>query len=88
MDKINWKQKLTSRKLWFALAGFVVGLYIFFGGSTERAEELGGLIMSAASVVAYIFGEGLIDAKRAGQDQLLVLGDCATEDASDGEDSE
>lgn len=30
-QKINWKQKLTSRKLWAALVGIVAGLASVFG---------------------------------------------------------
>lgn len=59
--KIDWKRKLCSRKLWAAIAGFVVGLIVYFGGSAERAEQTSGLIMAGASVVAYILGEGLAD---------------------------
>lgn len=61
MNKIDWKRKLTSRKLWAAVSGFVVGLIVYFGGSAEKAEETGGLIMAGASVVAYMIGEGLAD---------------------------
>ena len=60
--KIDWKKKLTSRKLWMALAGFVFGLIIAFRGSAELAETISGCIMSGASVIAYIVGEGLTDA--------------------------
>lgn len=63
---INWKRKLTSRKLWLAIVGLVTGLIIAFGGSAETAETVSGCIMSAASVVAYIIGEGLADASGAG----------------------
>lgn len=56
----NWKRKLTSRKLWVAVAGFVSGLLIAFGRQ-DIAETVTGLIMSGASVVAYIIGEGLAD---------------------------
>lgn len=59
--KIDWKRKITSRKLWLALAGFVAGLIVAFGGSNEVAETVSGCIMSCASVVAYIVGEGLTD---------------------------
>jgi hypothetical protein len=59
--KIDWKRKLTSRKLWLAVAGFVSGIIITFCGP-ETAEAVSGIIMSAASVVAYIIGEGLTDA--------------------------
>lgn len=60
--KINWKKKLTSRKLWMALAGFVTGIVLAFRGSAELAETISGCIMSGASVIAYIVGEGLTDA--------------------------
>ena len=59
--KIDWKRKLTSRKLWVALAGFVAGLIVIFGGSQETADKISGSIMSAAAVVAYAVGEGLAD---------------------------
>lgn len=60
--KIDWKRKLTSRKLWLAVAGFVTGLILAFNGSAEVAETVSGCIMSGASVIAYIVGEGLTDA--------------------------
>lgn len=60
--KIDWKRKLTSRKLWLAIAGFVTGLILAFNGSAEVAESVSGCIMSGASVIAYIVGEGLTDA--------------------------
>ena len=60
--KIDWKRKLTSRKLWLAVAGFVTGLILAFNGSAETAETVSGCIMSGASVIAYIVGEGLTDA--------------------------
>ncbi|MCM1277194.1 MAG: hypothetical protein NC299_17860 [Lachnospiraceae bacterium] len=62
MMKIDWKRKLTSRKLWIAIAGFAAGLILAFGGSNSTAETVTGCIMSGASVVGYILGEGLTDA--------------------------
>lgn len=63
--KIDWKRKLTSRKLWIAVAGFITGLILAFNGSAEVAETVSGCIMSGASVIAYIVGEGLTDAANA-----------------------
>lgn len=63
--KIDWKRKLTSRKLWLAVAGFVTGLILAFNGSAEVAESVSGCIMAGASVIAYIVGEGLTDAANA-----------------------
>lgn len=59
--KIDWKRKLTSRKFWLAIVGLVTGVILAFNGSAETAETVSGCIMSAASVVAYIIGEGLAD---------------------------
>ena len=60
--KIDWKRKLTSRKLWVALAGFISGIIILVCHNESVAEAIGALVLSAASVVAYIVGEGLTDA--------------------------
>lgn len=59
--KIDWKRKLTSRKFWTAIAGFVSMLLVYFGKGTGTAEQVAALIMAGASVVAYIIGEGLAD---------------------------
>ena len=59
--KIDWKRKLTSRKLWLAIAGFVTGLIIAFGGNENTANTVSGCIMSGAAVIAYTIGEGLAD---------------------------
>ena len=58
------KRKLTSRKLWVALAGFIAGLIVAFGGSSETAETVSGCILSGAAVVGYVIGEGLADSGR------------------------
>lgn len=62
--QINWKQKLSSRKLWLSVAAFVSGLILAFGGDESTAQTVSGCIMSGASVVAYIVAEGLVDAAR------------------------
>ena len=59
--KIDWKRKLTSRKLWMAIAGFITGIIIAFGGSENTANTVSGCIMSGAAVIAHIVGEGLAD---------------------------
>lgn len=61
--KIDWKSKLTSRKFWVAVIGFITPLVIAFGVSEAQAAEIAGLIMSGASAIAYIIGEGLVDSK-------------------------
>ena len=63
--KIDWKRKLTSRKLWMAIALFVSGIFAATGRK-ETGIVIAGLIMQGAAVVAYIIGEGLTDAAYAG----------------------
>ena len=70
MEKTNWGQKLTSRKLWLAVAGLVVGVLLLFGVSQGVTQQISGVIMSLGSVIAYIVGEGLVDAAGAGSAQI------------------
>ena len=62
MNKQDIIRKLTSRKLWMAIAGFASGLLVALGETAETAETVAGLIMSGASVLGYLFAEGLADA--------------------------
>ena len=59
------KQKLSSRKLWMAIAGILSGLAIaFFKVDAGAIETVSGAILAVASAVSYIFAEGKIDAER------------------------
>lgn len=60
--KIDWKRKLTSRKLWVALADFVGMMMVFFGAAEETTTQVVALIMAGAGAFAYIIAEGLTDA--------------------------
>ena len=64
MDKINWKQKLTSRKFWAAVVGFVTALLVGFGMGENDVAQVTSIIMAGATLIAYIIGEGLVDANR------------------------
>ena len=69
---MDWKSKLTSRKLWMAVANFVTMMMIVAFGKTEsEAGQVAALIMAGAGVIAYIVGEGLIDAADAKTDVIL-----------------
>lgn len=64
--KIDWKRKLTSRKFWLAIAGFVSGIIILCNGTQETADKISGAILSGAAVVGYLLGEGLADNSATG----------------------
>lgn len=62
MTKENIIRKLTSRKFWVAVAGFISGLIIALDGNAETAETVSGLILQGASILGYLIAEGLTDA--------------------------
>ena len=63
MSKIDWKRKLSSRKLWAAVAGIVTGLAMVFGLDEGTISSVAGAVVSVSSVVAYIITEGKVDAE-------------------------
>ena len=65
MNKQDLIRKITSRKLWMAVALFVSGVLVAVGKDKATAETISGLIMQGAAVIAYIIGEGLADAAHA-----------------------
>lgn len=70
--RIDWKQKLTSRKFWVALIGFVTAILIAFGVDDLTIEQVVGLITAASTLVAYIIGEGIVDAARINNSTYIV----------------
>lgn len=69
---INWKTKLTSRKFWTAIVGFVTPLLLAFGIAEDVVVQVSGIIMAGATAIAYIIGEGLVDSERAADDREKI----------------
>lgn len=66
---IDWKRKLTSRKLWVSIAAFVSLLIVALGGTESEAAQVSALIMAGATVIGYVIGEGLADAGNRGNNE-------------------
>ena len=66
-------RKLTSRKFWAALVAFITGLLVYFGKTSEQAEQIAALVMSFGALIAYIIGEGMVDAAAA-QNNTFYIG--------------
>ena len=62
--KINWQQKLTSRKFWAAVVGFVSAIMTVLGYNKLTTEQVVAVVSAVATLVAYIIGEGLGDTAR------------------------
>lgn len=67
------KRKLTSRKLWLAIGSFVSLLLVALGMPEQQAARIVTIITAGASVIAYIIGEGLVDAAAATQPPVLLM---------------
>lgn len=64
MNKINWKQKLSSRKLWAAVMAAVFAVVAAMLGEELPAEMVTVLRTGIYGLIAYIFGEGAVDVAR------------------------
>jgi phage shock protein PspC (stress-responsive transcriptional regulator) len=67
-------RKLTSRKLWLAIAGVATGLATILGADASDIQTVAGAIVSLVSAVAYIVVEGKVDAAHVG-DTILAIED-------------
>ena len=56
-------RKLTSRKLWLAIAGVVTGIATILGVEGSEITTIAGAVTALASVITYIVTEGKIDAE-------------------------
>ncbi len=69
-------RKLTSRKLWLALAGIFTGIALTFGVDGSEVTTVAGAVTALASVVTYILTEGAVDMRSIEeQTALLHIGD-------------
>ena len=67
--KIDWKQKLSSRKFWMALGALICAVCVLFGVDEMTIEKLIATISAMSVLAAYILTEGHIDVKRAESDK-------------------
>ncbi|MDR1704247.1 MAG: hypothetical protein LBS19_06135 [Clostridiales bacterium] len=63
--KINWKQKLSSRKFWAALIGYLTALLAAFNFTENVIAQVTAVVTAVGSLVAYLLAEAHVDAKRA-----------------------
>lgn len=63
--KINWVQKLTSRKFWAAIVAVITSVCVIFGVEDITMEQVTALVMAVGALIAYILGEGFVDAANA-----------------------
>ena len=67
--KIDWRRKLTSRKFWVAVIGFVTAIMVALNIDKMTAEQVAAIISAMGTLIAYIIGEGLTDAAHIKNDK-------------------
>jgi hypothetical protein len=64
MNNIDWKRKLSSRKLWVALIGFISAILVAVNYTDAEIAQVTAIISAFATLVIYILTEGKIDIAR------------------------
>lgn len=67
--KIDLKRKLTSRKFWVAVIGFITALLMAFNVDKLTVEQTVAIVSALGTLVAYIIGEGMTDAAHIKEDK-------------------
>jgi hypothetical protein len=62
--KTDLIRKLSSRKFWISLIGFVTALHVELNVPDIRIEQVVAVLSALAPLVAYILAEGYADAHR------------------------
>ncbi len=72
MTKQDFIRKLTSRKFWTMVVGFVTALLIAFNVGDGDIEKIVAIVGAFGTLIAYILGESYIDGKREGGDVYVT----------------
>lgn len=70
--KIDWIQKLSSRKFWLCLIGFVTALLVAFNVGDNWVSQVSAIISAFGTLVIYILSESKVDAAAASADQTVT----------------
>jgi len=62
LNKQDLARKLTSRKFWAAVVGFVTATLVALNIDALTIERVVLLIGAISTLIAYIVGEGMVDA--------------------------
>ena len=62
--KIDWRRKLSSRKFWVALAGFVTAILVAVNYTEAEIAQVTAIISAFSTLIIYILTEGYVDGKR------------------------
>lgn len=82
---MDLKRKLTSRKFWLALIGFVTPILVAYKIPQETITQVTSIIMAGGTLIAYILAEGFTDAMSDNISEDFDI-DLETDDTEDFEE--
>jgi hypothetical protein len=72
MSTINWRHKLTSRKLWVLVAGLTSTTGLIIGLDESTTSSIVAIVGQLGAIAVYIGSEAYIDATRIKQENAPV----------------
>ena len=70
--KIDWIKKISSRRFWLALIGFVSALLVAFHVGQNDIAQVSAIISAFGTLVIYILSESAVDKAAAGASQNVT----------------
>jgi uncharacterized membrane protein len=65
MDKINWKQKLSSRKFWAAVIAWLTSVCTAFGVTDNTIARVVAIASGVGACAVYMLAESIADHGRS-----------------------
>jgi len=73
MKKINWKEKLSNSKFWFAAVGFVTAVLAVFNIDDLTIEKVAVIITAGGLLAVYILGDSYVEAKIIAEERIEAI---------------
>lgn len=68
--KIDWKQKLSSRKFWAMIAAIVTSILTLVNVGDDTVTKVAAVVTAFGAAIAYIFAEASVDKKRLEEENI------------------
>lgn len=75
MKKINWKEKLSSRKFWALISALILSILVFLNVGENQIAQVTSIVAAFGSVAVYIFSEASIDRARVEENKKEEIDD-------------
>ena len=70
--KINWKEKLSSRKFWALITALVLSVIAFCNLNENTVGQISSMIMAFGSVCVYTLSEASVDKARIEEENSYI----------------